>query len=205
MPWVAIAIIVFGVAGLIFRGCRLRERSRCVAHARQLRSLLQRARSGDMGPLRAHANACHERGPGPEAAEAWFSLGCALLDRQRPEDATRTFQLACHAHAGLASATLLAFTGLKVRAEEMPDLARRVVETHAELGRPAIPGSGWERQFLRALHVPDLSRPHLSDLARSVLSIPVATLHAQVAEAIARKEAWAAPLTTMGSDAGRRR
>jgi hypothetical protein len=198
MAWTFGAFVVLAAAGLAAHRRRVSERARCRAHAQELRCLLERARCGNHQPLEQHAHACHERGPGRAAAEAWYALGCALLDQERPEAATRVFQLACHAHAGLSSAVLLAFTCLKTRASDLPNLLRIVLETHAEIGSPRIPGSVWERCFLGGLYTPDVSRADLSHFARSLMSLPIRRVREQLVEAIQSQSRppWAAILLT---------
>ncbi len=192
MLWPVAAAAFFFVIGAIARRSLIRERARCAAHARQLRALMQRARNGDPAPLRAHVKASHERGPGRESAEAWLVLGYTLLDSGKPEEATRAFQVACHACPGLNTAILLAFTCLKTRAADMPTFLPRLLETYADLHHPLIPGSRWEKVLLGGLHMPDMSRPGLSDLARSLLMLPVRCVQEQVAEAVKNNAPWAA-------------
>jgi len=112
--------------------------------------LSDQALGGDWIALESHAHRCHEAGPGPAAAEAWFALGCTLLDAGKPQQATRPFQLACHAYPGLNAATLLAFACLKTRDDDMPDFPRILAETYAEIRKPQIPAGRWERIFLDA-------------------------------------------------------
>ncbi len=194
MYWIVGAAVVAG--GIAIIACRryLREQQRILAHARQLRPLLQRARADDPAPLRSHALDCHEHHPGRAAAEAWFVLGCALLDACRPEEATRPFQLACHAAPGLSSAVLLAFSCLKTRHADMPNLLRILLETYEEIGRPAIPGSAWERAFLAGIHQPDVSRVAAGSLIRSLLSLPIQRVCEQAMQAVNTSAASLPPL-----------
>lgn len=156
--------------------------------------MLGQAGRDDIERLRSHARECHERSPGPPAAEAWYVFGCALLNAQRPEEATRAFQLACHAHPGLESATLLAFTCLKTRASDMPELLRLLVETHGEIGSPPLRCGRWERCLLDGLHTPHPSGERLSDLARALMSLPIACLREQMGAAMESQPGWSACL-----------
>ncbi len=156
--------------------------------------MLERGLGGDIEPLRRHAHECHERGPARAAAEAWYVLGCALLDLQRPEEATRAFQLSCHAHPGLGAAVLLAFTCLKTRSSDMPGFVRILLDTYRETGSHPIPAGAWERQVHRVLHTPDLSLAGLSPLARSLMRLPVRCIRAQVRAAVESAADWAGPL-----------
>lgn len=209
MGWlVAVTIIVGVVLAVValWRG-RLREQKRCFVHGQRLRSMLLRASHGDLDALRQYAQTCHEAGPSPVAAEAWFALGCALLDDRQPEEATRAFQIACHTHPGLESATLLAFACLKTRASDMGEFLRIVVETYSEIGQPRIPGSAWEREVLAAIHMPDMTARGLSALARSLSWIPIRVLGEQMRDAAAARAPWAASLfveTPVRPNGGRR-
>ncbi|MGB9623638.1 MAG: hypothetical protein ACPMAQ_02135 [Phycisphaerae bacterium] len=194
MAWFVGAIAALCAAGLLIRRRRLRERARCSVHVRQLRSMLERALRGDIEPLRRHAHECHERGPARAAAEAWYVLGCALLDLQRPEEATRAFQLSCHAHPGLGAAVLLAFTCLKTRSPDMPGFVRILLDTYRETGSHPIPAGAWERQVHRILHTPDLSLAGLSPLARSLMCLPVRCIRTHVRAAVESAADWAGPL-----------
>ncbi len=194
MAWFVAGIAALCAAALLIRRRRLRERARCSAHVRQLRPMLERALRGDIEPLRRHAHECHERGPARAAAEAWYVLGCALLDLQRPEEATRAFQLSCHAHAGLGAAVLLAFACLKTRSSDMPGFVRILLDTYRETGSQPIPAGPWERQVHRILHTPDLSLAGLSPLARSLMCLPVRCIRTQVRAAVENAADWAGPL-----------
>lgn len=154
---VGAAVAVTAVAAILRRK---REGCRCRVHAYDLRLLSDQALGGDWTALESRAHRCHEAGPGPAAAEAWFALGCSLLDTGKPQQATRPFQLACHAQAGMNAAVLLAFTCLKTRNEDMPDFPRILAETYAEIRKPPIPAGRWERIFLDAyLHTIPESSP----------------------------------------------
>ena len=165
-----------------------------MAHARQLRVWLAGRSAADIEHLRKHVRALHDRAPGAATAEGWYALGCAWLNARNPEAATRAFQLACHAHPGLDSAVLLAFACLRMRGPDMPRLLPILLETYEEIRRPSIPGSAWERLFLRELGAPGADPPGLAPLARALRMIPVECIGQQMADAVARRPAWAAPL-----------
>lgn len=208
MLWVVVgvgtALVAAGAAGL-----RASSLSRAARRARELAASVHRAGEGDLDRLRAVARRRHEEGPGPAAAEAWFALGCGLLNANRPEEATRAFQLACHSHPGLGSATLLAFACLKTRASDMPEFLRLLVETHAEIGRPRIPETAWESRVLDGLGA--ACRPPSArggSLATALLRLPLRAVREQMAAALAERPAWAEPLVSRtngppSSDAGR--
>jgi hypothetical protein len=148
---VVLVVVVGGAIGAASAVLRLRERRRRAAHLDYLRPLVQAAGEPELATLDAHARSCHNEGPGPATAEAWYALGCARLAAGQPEPATRAFQLCCHAHAGMESAVLLAFACLKTRAEDMPQFRRIVEETYDEIHRPPIPATHWERDVLTTL------------------------------------------------------
>lgn len=152
MLWAAmVAVVACAAAGIVLRR-RRRDDERCAAHVRRLRELAGDGSEAGLRRLEAHARECHERGPGRASAEAWFAYGCALLEAGRPERATRAFQLAAHAHAGLNAAVLFAFACLKTRDSDMPRFAEIVGETYAEIRRPPIPEGRWERTLLAAMN-----------------------------------------------------
>jgi hypothetical protein len=194
MLWLIVAALIAGTGAMALGWQQLRERSRCVVHARQLHAWLAGGTAADVEQLKRHARELHDRASGAAAAEAWYALGCALLDARNPEEATRAFQLACHAHPGLESAVLLAFACLRIRGADMPRMLPILLETYEETKRPAIPGSAWERVLLRELRAPDADRCGASPPAQSLGLLPIDCLRKQIADAVADRPAWAGPL-----------
>lgn len=150
MPWVIAAVVAVGAC--VVGALLIRQRAAATeAHLRRLAAMIADGSPASIERLAQHAHDCHRAGPGRTAAEAWYALGCALLNAYEPERATRAFQLACHAHPGLDTAALLAFACLKTRREDMPNLAKIVIETQPEVRRLRVPASRWEQRVLAGL------------------------------------------------------
>lgn len=128
--------------------------------------------------------------PGRERAAGLILLGCAWLDRGMPEQAARPFQMAYHAEPEFISALVLAFTCMKVNRHTSGLLLEKTIETWAEVRRPTLGRSHWERMLLDACRRSE-DLPCGSALAGALWSLPSEALRRQIQDALTRRPAWA--------------
>lgn len=132
----------------------------------------------------------------PRSASAWYLLGSVACRQGDRAASARCFGMAHHIEPDLPSAALLAFACLKSatqRADQPLRWPQTLATTWAEMGKPALAESRYERDVWRLLGAAD-APPALSPLGLA------AWLHADPIErdALARAEhdrpQWAAPL-----------
>lgn len=128
----------------------------------------------------------------PRCPVARYVMACDLLDRSEPAPAARHLMIAYHAEPRFASAALLAFASLAWVSRPASQLLHVLLDTWAEFHRPVFDQTRAETAFLDAFREPE--PPALSgDLfARRLWRLPIRSLRAQVADAVAARiaEFW---------------
>ncbi len=132
----------------------------------------------------------------PRCPVARYVLGCQCFDRGRSATGVQHLMIAHHAEPQLESAALLAFAGMNWVGRRGEMLLPVLVETWEEFRRPEFDRRPHERRLLDAFAAPDPGLAAMPPLARRLWRLPIATLRAQIRQAILSRDAGLYPLLT---------
>jgi len=132
----------------------------------------------------------------PRCPVTRYLAACQCFDRGRSGVAVRHLMVAHHAEPDLESAALLVFAGLNWVSRRGAALLPVLLDTWEEFRRPEFDRHLKERALLDAFAEPDPGLAQVAPLARRLWRLPIATLRAQIREAVLSRDAGLYPLLT---------
>lgn len=132
----------------------------------------------------------------PRCGVARYVLGCMCFDRGRSASGVQHLMIAHHAEPQLQSAALLAFAGMNWIGRRGGALLPVLVETWEEFRRPEFDRLPREQRLLDAFAEADPGLAAVPTLARRLWRLPIATLRAQIRQAVHSRDAGLYPLLT---------
>lgn len=117
-----------------------------------------------------------------------YLLACRCFDQGRPAVAVRHMMVAHHAEPQLESAGLLVFAGLNWVSRRSSPLLSVLLATWEEFRRPQFDRHRRERLLLDALAEPAEGLERVSELARRLWRVPIATLRRQLRAAVESRD-----------------
>lgn len=130
----------------------------------------------------------------PRCPVARYLLACQCFDRGRCALAVRHMMIAHHAEPALESAALMVFAGLNWMTRRSAKLLPVLLDTWVEFRRPEFDRYRKERLLLDALAEPLAGLEFVSPLAQRLWRLPLATLRAQIREAVISRDTTRFPL-----------
>lgn len=133
----------------------------------------------------------------PRCPVGRYVMGCEWLERASPAPAARHFMIAFHAEPRFRSAALLAFAGLSWVSRPGCALLRVLIDTWEEYRRPEFDRDRTEIMFLNAFGADEPPELRGDVFARRLWRLPIRTLRAQVADAVAARNADLWPILSL--------